>query len=145
MNRQANYDIVVDDDEQLTLKDIGPWDKYLTITNAAESVVEELLPRLGGRRLFYIDTEDDLTELVIKNGKFSDFKFVAKEVQKNETVTVTFSSRGLHGALAACLALRDQAPTKRDAVEFGLIDAVEALTIAHRQLSCWKPDDDLVH
>lgn len=75
--RRANYDIAKQMPEAITLRDLGPWDKFLTITNAAEDVVEELV-RQGilneGQRLLYYDSEGELTELIHKNGKFSGFK-----------------------------------------------------------------------
>lgn len=78
LNQRANYQVVSQDEKQVTLQDIGPWSTYLTITNAAERVVAELLPSLEGRRLFYYDSEGDLAELVIKNGEFVGFDVVSK-------------------------------------------------------------------
>lgn len=83
---RANYVIVEDDFlnlEPLVIKDVGPWDKYMTVTNAAEETVAELigdghLPE--GRRLFYYDSEGQLDELLIKDGKFAGF---APGPQKN--------------------------------------------------------------
>ncbi len=76
--RRANYAIVSNTPEVLTLGDLGPWDEYMTITNAAEDVVEEL-SRAGtlkeGQRLLYYDSENDLTELKHKDGKFMGFAF----------------------------------------------------------------------
>ena len=61
----------------LVIRDVGPWDQRLTITNDAEYVVERLAPRLAeGQRLFYFDSENVLTELVVKEGKFAGFKAV---------------------------------------------------------------------
>lgn len=70
MIRRANYEVIVDNKDRLVLKDIGPWDQYLTITNASETVVEELIERLNGRRLFYYDSYGNLDEILIKDGKF---------------------------------------------------------------------------
>ena len=74
---RANYMIVEDKPgHPLVIRDIGPWAHYLTITNDAESVVEELfqsarLPH--ARRLFYFDSDGDLDEIVIRDGKFAGF------------------------------------------------------------------------
>ena len=57
----------------LTIRDEGPWDKHPTITNDAAWVVSQLLDRLHGRRLRYIDSESILDELVVQNGKFAGF------------------------------------------------------------------------
>lgn len=75
-NHQCNYEIVEDDHEFLVLRDIGPWDQYFTITNGAENVVQELLSRLGDRRLMYYDSLGDLNELLVKDGQFDGFKHV---------------------------------------------------------------------
>jgi hypothetical protein len=36
-------------------------------------VVEDLASMLNGRRLFYYDSEGELTELLVKDGKFAGF------------------------------------------------------------------------
>ena len=75
--RTANFDIVERTAQAVTLMDLGPWDKYPTITNSAEEVVE-FLSRVGilkrDQRLLYYDSENELTELVHKDGKFVGFK-----------------------------------------------------------------------
>ena len=80
LNPGASYRIVRDvPGTSLVLQDLGPWDQHLTITNDAENVVTGLvaLGKLtGGRRLFYYDGEGELTELVVKDGRFSAFAFV---------------------------------------------------------------------
>lgn len=63
--REANYIVVEKTDEGIILRDIGPWDKYKTITNAAESVVAGL-GDIGGRRVFYYDSEGELTDSWLK-------------------------------------------------------------------------------
>lgn len=73
-DRKANYTVVERNSKRIVLRDQGPWDQYLSITNAAESVVEtEVLNGLGTRRLFYHDSEGELTELRVKDGKFAGF------------------------------------------------------------------------
>jgi hypothetical protein len=71
---RANYEIVGSTDDRLTIKDLGPWNRYATITNAAETVVEDLLPILANRRLFYYDSENELTEILVVNNKFAGFR-----------------------------------------------------------------------
>jgi len=63
MGRPANYSVVEDTPEKLVLRDLGPWDRHFTITNDAENVVNELRGRLHGRKLFYYDSENELTEI----------------------------------------------------------------------------------
>ena len=77
--RHARYVVIEDDllsEEPLVIQDVGPWDRHLTITNDAEWVVEQLvaddqLP--PGRRLFYIDSEGQKDELLVKDGRFAGF------------------------------------------------------------------------
>lgn len=79
MSLPARYVIIEDDllsEEPLVIKDVGPWDQHLTITNDAESVVERLaaeghLP--AGRRLLYIDSEGRKDELGVRDGRFIGF------------------------------------------------------------------------
>ena len=63
--------------QPLIIKDIGPWDQCLTVTNDAEDVVKRLvvvglLPE--GRRLFCIDSEGDTGELLVSDGRFAGFR-----------------------------------------------------------------------
>lgn len=77
--RIPNYSVVKEDPDKLfiIIRDIGPWDKYPSVTNGAEDVVESLVRSgrlLPGWRLFYYDTEGILDELLVKDGKFAGFK-----------------------------------------------------------------------
>ena len=76
MSRPANFEIVKIRPESVTIRDIGPWDRCLTVTNDADNVVAEMF-RMGAllpeQRLFYYDTDGQLDELVHKNGKFVGF------------------------------------------------------------------------
>ena len=60
----------------LIVRDMGPWDHYPTITNAAEELVAHLF-RINslhpGRRLLYYDSEGQLDEILIKDGRFAGF------------------------------------------------------------------------
>jgi len=77
--RKSNY-VVIEEDfagiDPVVIKDVGPWDKYLSVTNDAENVIEELFRegRLNeGQRLFYIDSNGLQDEILIKNRKFAGF------------------------------------------------------------------------
>ena len=72
MNR-ARYELVREDREGVLIRDLGPWSKHPTVTNAAEQVVAELLPTLRGRRLYYFDSNGELDELVVRDGRFAGF------------------------------------------------------------------------
>lgn len=74
--RQAQFAIVDQTPVAMVIRDIGPWDRHFTVTNDAEGVVKRLAPILEGRRLFYFDSEGELTELVVKDGKFAGFAAV---------------------------------------------------------------------
>lgn len=69
----CNFAILRDNDEELVLHDVGPWDEYRTITNDIIAVVAHLAPELRGRRLLYYDSENDLTCVLVKDGKFAGF------------------------------------------------------------------------
>ena len=77
--RGANFIITEDDflqKQALVIRDVGPWDKYPTVTNDAEGVVARLhsegrLP--AGRRLFYIDSDGQKDELLHEKGVFKGF------------------------------------------------------------------------
>lgn len=70
---RSNYAVLDETDDSLTLMDCGPWDQHPTITNDAEFVVADLVDRLGSRKLFYIDSLGDRTELLIKDNRFAGF------------------------------------------------------------------------
>lgn len=79
MGRSANYSVVQGRftiAEFLVIRDVGPWDEHLTVTNDAEAVVAELLRTgilMNGQRLLYYDSGGALDELLIVGGKFSGF------------------------------------------------------------------------
>jgi hypothetical protein len=73
---RANYQVLDITPEAVLLRDIGPWNKFMTVTNAAEDVVEELAESgilTPNQRLLYYDSENELTELKHKDGKFAGF------------------------------------------------------------------------
>jgi len=79
MAKKANYSVEELTDKAITLRDVGPHHQYMTITNAVESVVDEICqqygPDIGGRRLLYLDSDNELTEIIVRNGKFVRFSF----------------------------------------------------------------------
>jgi hypothetical protein len=103
MGGHANYLIIVDlnlvqekmFEDAIVLRDIGPWDEHMTVTNDAEYVVQQLVGSgtlASGQRLFYYDSEGQLDEIVVENGRFAGFRPCAKET--TETVTSTDTSQG---------------------------------------------------
>jgi hypothetical protein len=79
--KKANYIFIRRDKDKLVIRDVGPWETFMTVSNAAEEVVEELV-RSGqlseGFRLFYYDSEGVLDEILVKDGKFAGFAFVSQ-------------------------------------------------------------------
>lgn len=81
MLRQSRYTILDNPpDGPLIIRDLGPWDQYLSVTNDAEAVVQQLfdeglLPH--GRAVMYYDSEGDLSMLCQKEGMFKGFKAVS--------------------------------------------------------------------
>lgn len=79
MSKHAKYVIIEDDypeEDPLVIQDVGPWDQRLTITNDAEHVVAELAAKgrlNNGRRLFYVDSDGQKDELLVKDGRFNGF------------------------------------------------------------------------
>jgi len=74
MTREVNYIIIEDNSEYLLIEDVGPWNIYKTITNAAEIVAEELAEQLGARRLEYIDSSGVRDQMLVSSdGKFVGF------------------------------------------------------------------------
>ncbi len=60
----------------LIISDMSDTSGGPTITNSAEKIVKELFERgwlEEGRRLFYFDTDNDLDEIIIKDGAFRGF------------------------------------------------------------------------
>lgn len=74
--RHAQFKVVVSTHDRLVIQDIGPWNKYPTVTNDAEWVVEQLAPQLNGRALLYFDSDGDLDRLLVKDDKFAGFSNV---------------------------------------------------------------------
>ncbi len=73
--RRTNYTIAENSSERIILRDVGPWHRFMTITNAADSVIAELDREhgIGTRKVFYYDSEGELTELLVKDGRFAGF------------------------------------------------------------------------
>ena len=64
--KYAKYIVICTKKEFVLIKDVGPWDKFLTVTNAAESVIQELWANgilHFQPRLFYVDTDEQIDEL----------------------------------------------------------------------------------
>jgi hypothetical protein len=85
---EARYDLISSTPEYVLLNDIGGrtgGGNYMTITNAAEWVVQDLYERgfiKDGQRLYYLDTCDDIDEIVIKERRFAGFRHGGPETYR---------------------------------------------------------------
>ncbi len=76
--RISHYEIdrLLSTAHHLVIRDLGPWDQFLTVTNNAAHVVAELVATGALRpaqRLLYFDSEGRLDEIVIAHGRFAGF------------------------------------------------------------------------
>lgn len=74
--RHAKYDIESVTPDAVRIRDQGPWDKYLTITNDVEWVVTQLVAAgylKGNQRLLYWDSEGEMGEILVKGGNFDGY------------------------------------------------------------------------
>lgn len=82
---RANYQIVSGlhaDASPLVIRDLGPWSRFATVTNAAEEVVAELIGNgylRRDQRLLYYDSEGELDEIIHQDGKFVRFRTLTLE------------------------------------------------------------------
>lgn len=73
-DRSARFDVLAIQSDLIVLVDVGPWDKYLTVTNDAEGVIQKLSSRgLDGRRVIYYDSEGEPTELRHNGARFTGY------------------------------------------------------------------------
>ncbi len=106
--RKPSYEIVGDDvpGMPLVIRDLGPWDRHPSVTNAVEEVVKGLVEsgrltscsrcgcswRPGSatcseacdgrpveRKLLYYDSEGVLDEIVVEKGVFSGFAILPQD------------------------------------------------------------------
>lgn len=75
MAKHAVYKIVLDDGNKVVIRDLGPWDKHLTVTNDIEHVLKQLQVKhdLNERELYYHDSEGNYDQIVHLKGKFAGF------------------------------------------------------------------------
>ena len=81
--KRSNYIVVLKCESQVLIRDLGPWENYLSVTNDVENVVKELLIHgtiKPGMRLLYIDSYN---EILFDGNGFLGFKFCSEEF--NET------------------------------------------------------------
>jgi len=74
---KCRFKIIKETNDYMLIKDL--YDEFsptMTVTNDAENVVKHLYDNkmIGIKRLFYIDTNGEIDELVHHNGDFRGFK-----------------------------------------------------------------------
>ena len=76
MNNQPEYTIEIKTDKYVLIRDHANYYQCMSVTNGAEKVVEYLYENgiLGDRKLFYIDTNDRVDELLHLQERFTGFK-----------------------------------------------------------------------
>lgn len=80
--RKPSFVVVSRSQTALTIKDVGPWDIFPSVTNSAEEVVEDLLTTgflMPGMQLFYYDSEGVLDEILIMENRFAGFAPASKK------------------------------------------------------------------
>jgi hypothetical protein len=77
----ANYKILFENSEVILLLDDSSGG--ITITNSAERLIEDLFskyPNTKNKRIFYVDTDNNIDELVTDGYQFVFFKFGIKDL-----------------------------------------------------------------
>jgi hypothetical protein len=64
--RRSNYRVLNEQHETILI-DSGPHDKYLTITNDAENIINELTPEQKSKPIIYIDTDNEVVQLILND------------------------------------------------------------------------------
>ena len=100
-----NYDVIQHvPGKPIVIKDLGPWDKFPTVTNAAEEVIEDLGRRgmlMNGSKVFYIDSEGRMDELLIRDGKFAGFSPGIQQVKRYYPI-ICGCTDDPHAAMVEC-------------------------------------------
>lgn len=76
MPRKSNYEIIHSSPKLCVIKDVGPWDEFLSVTNDAENVVAELYREAfisNDTMLLYYDSCGQLDRIRHENGVFKRF------------------------------------------------------------------------
>jgi len=83
MTRISNYEILVNDEHEILLKDIGPWDTYLTITNNIDDILLELGTLLKNNiNLYYINSDNITIKVIYKYKSYNKIEFTNFKICK---------------------------------------------------------------
>jgi hypothetical protein len=72
MSARADYSVVGVTPEFCHIQDLNLGN--MSVTNAAESVVADVVEKHGNKRITYVDSDGNQDELVHVNGRFTGFK-----------------------------------------------------------------------
>lgn len=78
MSKPANFKILFRLKSAVVLRDNGPWEEHLTITNDIENVVQKLVESgdlLPGKQIHYYASDGKFTKALVKDGKFAGFRY----------------------------------------------------------------------
>jgi hypothetical protein len=81
MSLHANFRISHRNPASIDIIDVGPWDKYFTVTNDAEHVIETLIMTWGltaDQRVFCVDSDNSYGELCHDGKEFTGFKHILR-------------------------------------------------------------------
>lgn len=76
---RAEYEVEGQEAGSITIRDVGHSRGRMTVTNDAAAVVADLVGKgllPEGRRLLYFDSQGELGEMLILDGRFAGFAFV---------------------------------------------------------------------
>ena len=73
---KSNFDVILVTDSYVLIEDNANKTQTMSVTNDAENVVEFLIENniLKDQKLFYVDTDGRVDQLVYENGEFKNFK-----------------------------------------------------------------------
>lgn len=72
----CNFEIIKNTTEYLLIKDVGPYDQYMSVTNDVENLIEHLYNSdvlCDKQSLLYIDSSNRVDEIVHLSGNFICF------------------------------------------------------------------------
>lgn len=91
----ANFEIISVTENTVTIQDVGPHDIHKTVTNDVDNVVERCIKFVGTRKLMYYDSEDNLAQILVEDGKFAGFQAMpygdlseGSDIEKKVTNTI---------------------------------------------------------
>lgn len=91
MKHGPNFGIVSQQPGGVIIRDLGPWNKFPTITNDAERVLWRVKAEYGledSQQLFYYDSDGELTEIRHYKGTFKGFAPVNDNLKERIEATL---------------------------------------------------------